>query len=181
MLYFLHLFLHYLLFLFWDDFENRCFLAWGVVFVFKLLCSFTKKKTGSVFSAFCHTTFHHALVTCGNVVRAGLLLSTCWICFLKYSTVCPRVRVSFCHNYFPDSGWVTPVVYTPFWVCCGRSVISRMKLLPPGLELRLFYFFRLCSFLVVWSLFISFSSLLGRKKGRKGIRMLIGVGLGLVM
>ena len=29
-----------------------------------LLCSFTKKKTGSVFPAFCNTTFHHALITC---------------------------------------------------------------------------------------------------------------------
>ena len=48
-----------------------------------------------------------------------------------------------------------------------------MKLLPPGRELRLFYFSRPGSFLVVGSLFISGSSLLGRKKGRKGIRMLI--------
>ena len=48
-----------------------------------------------------------------------------------------------------------------------------MKLLPPGLELRLFYFSRRCSFFVVGSLFISGSSLLGRKKGRKEIRMLI--------
>ena len=48
-----------------------------------------------------------------------------------------------------------------------------MNLLPPGLELCLFYFPRPGSFLVVGSLFISGSSLLGRKKGRKGIRMLI--------
>ena len=34
-----------------------------------LSCSFTKKKTGSVFPAFCHTTFHHALITCCNVYR----------------------------------------------------------------------------------------------------------------
>ena len=54
---------------FWDNFKNRCFLAWGFVFV--LLCSFTKKKTGSVFPAFCHTTFHHALITCCNVSRVG--------------------------------------------------------------------------------------------------------------
>ena len=33
--------------------------------------SFTKKKTGSVFPAVCHTTFHHALITCCNVPRAG--------------------------------------------------------------------------------------------------------------
>ena len=32
-----------------------------------LLCSFTKKKTGSVFPAFCYATFHHALITCCNV------------------------------------------------------------------------------------------------------------------
>ena len=48
-------------------------LAWGFVFVFKLLCSFTKKKIGSVFPAFCHTTFHHALITCCNVSRAGYI------------------------------------------------------------------------------------------------------------
>ena len=39
-----------------------------------LLCSFTKftkKKTGSVFLAFCDATFHHALITCRNVSRAG--------------------------------------------------------------------------------------------------------------
>ena len=56
-------------------------------------------------------------------------------------------------------------------------VISRMKLLPPGRELRLFYFSRPGSFLVnsivVGSLFIYVSFLLERKKGRKGIRMLI--------
>ena len=36
------------------------------------MCSFTKKKTGrpSVFPALCHTTFHHALITCYNVARA---------------------------------------------------------------------------------------------------------------
>ena len=39
--------------------------------MFVLLCSFTKKKTGSVFTAFCHATFHHALITCCNVSRAG--------------------------------------------------------------------------------------------------------------
>ena len=51
-----------------------------------------------------------------------------------------------------------------FWVCCGRSVISRLKLLPPGRELRLFYFSRPGSFFVVGSFFISVSSLLGRKR-----------------
>ena len=35
-----------------------------------LLCSFTKKKTGSVFPALGHTTFHHALITCCNVSRS---------------------------------------------------------------------------------------------------------------
>ena len=39
--------------------------------MFKLLCSFMKKKTGSVFLAFCHATFHHALIKCCNVSRAG--------------------------------------------------------------------------------------------------------------
>ena len=62
--------LHTLLVLFWDNFENRFFLAWGFMFV--LLCSFTKKKPGSVFLACCHATFHHALITCCiNVSRAG--------------------------------------------------------------------------------------------------------------
>ena len=41
--------------------------------MFKLLCSFTKKKTGSVFSALCDTTFLHALIACCNVVRAGYI------------------------------------------------------------------------------------------------------------
>ena len=59
---------------FWDNCKNRCFLAWG--FVFALLCSFTKKKTGRVwqyFPAFCHATFHDALITCCNVARAGYI------------------------------------------------------------------------------------------------------------
>ena len=30
--------------------------------MFVLLCSFTKKKTGSVFPSFCHATFYHALM-----------------------------------------------------------------------------------------------------------------------
>ena len=64
------------------------------------------------------------------------------------------------------------MVLLQFSVGCGRSVISRMNLLPPGRELRLFYFSLPAPFFVaVGSLFISF--LLGRKEGRKGIRMLI--------
>ena len=51
--------------------NNSCFLAWG--FMFMLLCSFTKKKTGSVFPAFCHATFHHALIKYCNVSRAGYI------------------------------------------------------------------------------------------------------------
>ena len=43
------------------------------VLLWMLLCSFTKKKTGSVFPAFCHATFHHALITCCNVSRAGYI------------------------------------------------------------------------------------------------------------
>ena len=27
----------------------------------------------TVFPAFCHTTFHHALITCSNVSRAGYI------------------------------------------------------------------------------------------------------------
>ena len=59
-----------------------------------------------------------------------------------------------------------------------------------GRELRLFYFSRPVSFFVVGSLFISVSSLSGRKKGRNGIGTLISVeeikmetevGLGFVM
>ena len=34
-------------------------------------CSFTKKKTSSVFPALCHATFHHALMMCCNESRAG--------------------------------------------------------------------------------------------------------------
>ena len=67
------------------------------------------------------------------------------------------------------------MVYFYSEVCCGRSVISRLKLLPPGRELRLFYFSRPGSFFVVGSLFISVSSLSGRKKGTNGIGMLISV------
>ena len=52
---------------FLDNFKNRW---WGFVLV--LLCSFTKKKpertlAGSIFPAFCHATFHRALITCCNV------------------------------------------------------------------------------------------------------------------
>ena len=63
-------FLHQLLFLFWDSFENCCFLVWGFMFV--LLCSL---KTGSVFPTFCHATFHLALNMCCNVSQAGY---NCW-------------------------------------------------------------------------------------------------------
>ena len=41
--------------------------------MFVLLCSFKKKKTGSVFLAFCHATFHHALITCCNMSRVGYI------------------------------------------------------------------------------------------------------------
>ena len=44
-----------------------------------------------------------------------------------------------------------------------------------GRELRLFYFSRPVSFFVVGSLFISVSSLSGRRKGRNGIGTLISV------
>ena len=36
--------------------------------MFVLLCSFTKKKTGSAFPAFCHATFHHALISRGGTI-----------------------------------------------------------------------------------------------------------------
>ena len=36
--------------------------------MFVLLCSFTKKKTGSAFLAFCHATFHHALISRGGTI-----------------------------------------------------------------------------------------------------------------
>ena len=38
--------------------------------------------------------------------------------------------------FFPDPGWVAPLVLRHFSVVCVRSVISRVKLLPPGPELR---------------------------------------------
>ena len=34
---------------------------------------FTKKETGSVFPAFCHATFHHALIACCKVSQAGYI------------------------------------------------------------------------------------------------------------
>ena len=37
----------------------------------KLLCSFMKKKTDSVFPAFCHATFHHDLIKCCNDPKRG--------------------------------------------------------------------------------------------------------------
>ena len=40
--------------------------------MFVLLCSFTKKKTGSVFPAFCHATFHHALIRT-KCITSGVL------------------------------------------------------------------------------------------------------------
>ena len=44
--------------------------------MFVLLCLFMKKKTGSVFPAFCNATFHHAkLITCCNVSRAGYIIA----------------------------------------------------------------------------------------------------------
>ena len=45
-----------------------------------LLCSFTKKKTGSVFPSFCHATFYHhrnvsrAGYNCSDVSRSGFIL-----------------------------------------------------------------------------------------------------------
>ena len=41
---------------FWDNFKNRCFLAWGFVFV--LFCSFTKKKTGRTWWCFSRLLSH---------------------------------------------------------------------------------------------------------------------------
>ena len=39
-----------------------------------LLCSLMKKKTGSVFPAFCRATnFHHALIMCRNVSQRGTI------------------------------------------------------------------------------------------------------------
>ena len=76
-------FLHQLLFFVWDNFENRCFLAWGFMFV--LLCSFTKKKTGSIFPAFCHTSFLHPyipsavqLLKCITIGMHLILVKTTW-------------------------------------------------------------------------------------------------------
>ena len=41
--------------------------------MFVFLSSFTKKKTSSVFPAFCQATFHHALITLCNVSRSGYI------------------------------------------------------------------------------------------------------------
>ena len=56
-------------------FSYRGEVMWnGLMFpllMFVLLCSLTKKKTGT-FPTFCHATlFHHALIACCNVARAG--------------------------------------------------------------------------------------------------------------
>ena len=37
------------------------------------VCVVEKKKTGSVFPAFCYATFHRALITCCDVSRAGYI------------------------------------------------------------------------------------------------------------
>ena len=42
---------------FWDNFKNRCFLAWGFVIV--LLCSFMKKKTGRTWRCFFRLLSRH--------------------------------------------------------------------------------------------------------------------------
>ena len=71
--------------------NNCCFLAWGFMFV--LLCSFTNKKTGSVFPAFCHTTFHHALITYCNVSRAGYIACiTIGIHLILVKAMWPRIN-----------------------------------------------------------------------------------------
>ena len=72
--------------------NNCCFLAWGFMFV--LLCSFAKKKTGSVFPAFCHATFHHAFITYCNVSRAGLIAwcITIGIHLILVKAMWPRVN-----------------------------------------------------------------------------------------
>ena len=55
---------------FWDNFKNRCFLislrfrVCDVVFIHE-------KENWQCFPPFCHATFHHALITCCNVARAG--------------------------------------------------------------------------------------------------------------
>ena len=80
------------LFLLWDNFKSRCFLAWGFVFV--LFCSFTKKEIGSVFHAFCHATFHHAWITCCIVSRAGYIASciTIRIHLILVKATWPRIN-----------------------------------------------------------------------------------------
>ena len=67
-IYYLHLFLHRLLFPFWDNFKNRCFLerlrVCVVVFIHE-------KENWQCFYRLWHATLHHALITCSNVSRAG--------------------------------------------------------------------------------------------------------------
>ena len=38
-----------------------------------LLCSFTTKKTGSVFPSFCRSTFHHAYITAVTYCERGTI------------------------------------------------------------------------------------------------------------
>ena len=54
---------------------KRCCFSSGITLriVFSLRLRM-KKKTGGVFPAFCHATFHHVFITCCNVTRSGYSL-----------------------------------------------------------------------------------------------------------
>ena len=122
--------------------KNGCFLAWGFVFVFKLLCSFTKKKTGGVFPAFCHTTFHHALITCCNVSRSGYIWFKSrprdqeWTngspCLVEWNST----NITFFLNHFtpPSKGELMPK--TPYFFCFYHKCRNGGFAFSPGLTIH---------------------------------------------
>ena len=67
--------------------------------MFVLLCSFTKKKTGSIFPAFCHATFLHSYISSGvqllkcitigmhlNLVKATWPRINRWPCLVEWKS-----------------------------------------------------------------------------------------------
>ena len=61
------------LFLFGDNFENRYFFSLRLHVCVVVFIHEKENWQTSVFPAFCHATFHHALITCCNVARAGYI------------------------------------------------------------------------------------------------------------
>ena len=79
--------------------------------LFVLLCSFMKKKTGSVFPFFCHFTFHHALITCHDVPQAGTLLNVSWSGYIMILVKAMWPRISQWLSLF---SWVKVLEYNNY-------------------------------------------------------------------